>query len=40
MFTLIENIIEALYVYQLSFYYKLHFCLIVAVCLAVAWLFI
>jgi hypothetical protein len=40
MLAIIEHIIEALYAYQTSLYYKLHFVLIIFVALTIIWLLI
>lgn len=40
MFTVVENVLEALYVYQLSFYFKIHLVVVVAGILCIIWLFI
>jgi hypothetical protein len=40
MFTVVENVLEALYVYQISAYYKVHLAVLLLGILAILWLFL
>jgi hypothetical protein len=40
MLAIIEHLIEALYAYQTSFYYQLHFVLIILIAAAIIWLIV
>jgi hypothetical protein len=40
MLAIIEHIIEALYAYQISIYYQLHFLLIILIAALIIWLLV